>query len=431
MPELHVQLLHLLDEEQNRAAGGRDLLALVALEAGPPAAEERELLLVELGHGSTLCLRAPNRISGPRVRVVRSLRLVLASLSLPVLLAIFAAAAGGVWGAGILLSDTADVLSTRLGLGQALGGLILLAISTNLPEIAITASAALAHHLGIAIGNILGGIAIQTVVLVVLDAVGLGEQAALTFLAASLLLVLEGALVVAVLVVAVMGTQLPSSLTAARIEPASLVIVLLWVVGVWLLGRARSGLPWHEQGVAPGGQTEPMAHSKQKKTDAADRRGWSTRRAALLFAVAAGVTLVGGVVLERSGERIAGHLGMTGVLFGATILAAATALPEVSTGLASIKLGDYQLAVSDIFGGNAFLPVLFLVASLLSGTAVLPQAQATDIYLTGLGVLLTVVYLYGLVFRPRRQVLRMGVDSLTVLVLYGIGIAGLVAIARS
>jgi Sodium/calcium exchanger protein len=72
--------------------------------------------------------------------------------------------------------------------------------------------------------------------------------------------------------------------------------------------------------------------------------------------MAAAVTLVAGIVLERTGERIASHVGLSGVIFGATILAAATALPEVSTGIASVKLGDYQLAVSDIFGGNAFLP---------------------------------------------------------------------------
>ena len=122
---------------------------------------------------------------------------------------------------------------------------------------------------------------------------------------------------------------------------------------------------------------------------------------------------------------------MTGVLFGSTFLAAATALPEISTGLQAVRMGDYQLAMSDIFGGNAFLPVLFLVASLISGSAVLPLAQDTDIYLTALGALLTVVYVYGLIFRPRRMVLRMGLDSFTVLALYAVGIAGLVAIAKT
>ena len=45
------------------------------------------------------------------------------------------------------LSKTTDALDNRFGLGEALGGLILLAITGSLPEIAITASAALAGHL--------------------------------------------------------------------------------------------------------------------------------------------------------------------------------------------------------------------------------------------------------------------------------------------
>jgi CHASE2 domain-containing sensor protein len=62
--------------------------------------------------------------------------------------------------------------------------------------------------------------------------------------------------------------------------------------------------------------------------------------------------------------------------------------------------------------------VLFVLATVLAGRSVLPLAQDTDIYLAGLGILLTAVYITGLIFRPRRQVLGMGVDSLAVLVLY-------------
>ncbi len=353
----------------------------------------------------------------------------VSGLSLPVLVAIFAAAAGAVWFAGIQLSNTTDVLSTRLGLGEALGGLILLAIATNLPEIAITASAALAHDLGIAIGNILGGIAIQTVVLVALDAFGVRGKRPLTYMGASLQLVLEAVLVVAVLVVAIMGTRLPSSLIVGRVAPGGLLIVGLWVVGLWLLGRAGRGLPWQERGHAPESQSEPHGHSQAKKEQGATEKGHSTARVALVFGVAALVTLAGGVALEESGKAISGHIGLSGVIFGSTILAAATSLPELSTGLASVKLGDYKLAFSDIFGGNAFLPVLFIMASLLSGSAVLPQAQDSDIYLAALGILLTSVYAWGLIFRPSRRVLGMGVDSLVVLTLYIVGIAGLVAVA--
>ena len=351
------------------------------------------------------------------------------SLSLPVLLLIFAAAAAAVWVAGIKLSDTTDILSSRLGLGEALGGLILLAIATNLPEIAITASAAWSGDLSIAIGNILGGIALQTIVLVAIDIFGIGRKNPLTYQAASLGLVLEAVLVVAVLIVAVMASQLPSSLIFARVAPGGLLIALLWIAGIWLIGKARNDLPWHEKGDAPGGQDKPRGHSAKQKDQTAQDKKHGTMRTALIFGAAALVTLAAGIALEKSGDAIASRIGMSGVLFGSTVLAAATSLPELSTGLTSVKMGDYQLAVSDIFGGNAFLPVLFLLAALISGQAVLPQAQSTDIYLAGLGVLLTAVYIYGLIFRPQRQILRMGVDSFIVLVLYALGIVGLFAIA--
>lgn len=349
----------------------------------------------------------------------------MSSMSSLVLLAIFVACAAVIWIAGIKLSETTDVLAERWHLGSALGGVILLAVATNLPEIAITASASLAHQLDVAVGNILGGIAIQTVVLVALDAAGVRPRKPLTYLAASLTLVLEGALVVALLVVVVMATQLPPTLIVWRLTPGAVLIVILWAAGLLLVRRADRGLPWHEGGHAPDSQSRPAGHSRTAKEKHATKHGMSTGRAALVFAVAAVATLVAGVFIERSGEEVFGRWGMSGVVFGATVLAAATSLPELSTGLASTRLGDYKLAFSDIFGGNAFLPVLFCLATVLSGSSVLPLAHHSDIYLTALAGLLTVVYMVGLVFRPQRQWLRMGLDSIAVLVLYIVGIAGL------
>ncbi|PPG62284.1 sodium:proton exchanger [Rathayibacter sp. AY1C7] len=341
-----------------------------------------------------------------------------------VLVAVFLAAAAVVWIAGIQLSKATDVLDARLHLGSALGGLIVLAVATNLPEIAITVSAALSGNLDVAVGNILGGIALQTVVLVVLDLFGKRGKGAkpLTYRAASLTLVLEGLVVVAVLAVVIAGSQLPSGLEVLRLTPDVVLIAGLWVVGLLLVQRSGKHLPWHEDGRAP----DATASSSKKKT-----HPMSTRKATIVFTISAAATLLAGVVLERAGDAASSQLGLSGVLFGATVLALATSLPEISTGLQAIKQGDDNLAISDIFGGNAFLPVLFLVATVLSGTAVLPQANSSDIYLTALAALLTLVYIVGLIFRPTRRIAGMGIDSLIVLALYTVGIAGLFAITAT
>lgn len=87
------------------------------------------------------------------------------------------------------------------------------------------------------------------------------------------------------------------------------------------------------------------------------------------------------------------------------------------------------MAMSDIFGGNAFLPVLFMLATIISGESVLPQANNTDIYLTALAILLTIVYICGIIFRPRKQILWMGIDSFIVLIVYIVGLIGLFVIS--
>ncbi|MEO7715655.1 MAG: sodium:calcium antiporter [Capsulimonas sp.] len=342
------------------------------------------------------------------------------SVSLPFLILIFGFAAAIVWKAGVIVSDTVDDLSKRLHLGEALGGLIVLAIVTNLPEIAITATAALHHDIGIAVGNILGGIAIQTVVLVLLDA-RIRDPRPLTSQIASIMPALEGILVVTVLIAAIMGAQMPSSVVLFRLTPEDILITVFWVVGVVIIAKARKHLPWRLK-ENEGAPRKPAAPQGKERTLA---------KASLLFAAGAAATLIAGLVLEQSGEVIAHHIHLSGLLFGATALAAATALPEISTGLEAVKLGDYELAVGDIFGGNAFLPVLFLLATLLSGRPALPQAQKSDLYLAALGILLTAVYIAGLLLRRPKRILGIGVDSLIVLVLYILGIIGLVAIAHA
>lgn len=176
----------------------------------------------------------------------------MSNLPLWLLLLVFAAAAAVVWVAGIQLSKSTDVLDDRWHIGSAFGGLIVLAVATNLPEIAITVSAAIAGNLEVAVGNILGGIALQTVVLVILDLFGKRGRGVrpLTYRAASLVLVLEAVIVVAVLAVVMAGSQLPSDLVVARVTPDVVLIAALWLAGLFLVQRAGKHLLARERHVA-------------------------------------------------------------------------------------------------------------------------------------------------------------------------------------
>ena len=145
----------------------------------------------------------------------------MSGLGSTLLVLIFLAASAATWAAGIALSKTTDSLDARLGLGDALGGLILLAVAGSLPELAITISAAASGNLPLAAGNLIGGIAMQTMVLLVCD-FAVGPSRPLTYLVGRLTPVLEGLLVILVVAGVEMGALLkPSTAIAGRISPAS------------------------------------------------------------------------------------------------------------------------------------------------------------------------------------------------------------------
>jgi cation:H+ antiporter len=339
----------------------------------------------------------------------------VSSLSTPLLVLVFVAGAAATWAAGVYLSRSTDSLDRRLGLGEALGGLILLAIAGTLPEIAIVASAALGGHLDLAVGNLIGGVAIQTLVLVVLDAAS-GRERPLSFLVGSLIPVLEALLVVVVLATVLAGAALPQSVNVGGASPTSIAAVVLWVTGLWVVSRTQKAPAWKID--MPG--SEPgRAHRRMKHP--AERRPYAKRSTAFVasvFAAASAVTLGAGVALQASGNVLADRIGLQGAIFGATVLAAATALPEISSGIAAVRLGDNQLAVGDILGGNAFQITLFLLADVLAGTPVIIAARRSDVWLGGAGLLMTAIAAAAVIARPKRTYLWLGTDSIALVAVY-------------
>jgi cation:H+ antiporter len=325
------------------------------------------------------------------------------------------------WLAGIVLSKTTDALDVRLNLGEELGGLLLLAIAGSLPEVAITVSATAGGHLGLAAGNLIGGIAVQTMVLLICDL--FAGSTALTFLVGALTPVLEGLLVMIVVSGVLMGALLKPSAAIGVVSPASLMICAVWVTGLYVINRSRKEHRWEV--TMPGSSPGRRHHRDALPDKPHPYAALSTGRIGLFFGAACVVTLGAGVALEQSGDTLATHFGVNGVIFGATILATASALPEISSGIAAVRLGDNALAMGDVFGGNAFQVCLFLLADLIAGTPVLPAAGALNAWLAALGIALTAIYGFGVISRPSRCYARLGPDSLLALVVFGLGIAGL------
>ncbi|MCM8611949.1 sodium:calcium antiporter [Accumulibacter sp.] len=348
-------------------------------------------------------------------------------LGIPALLLVFAAAAVATWIAGVWLARATDVLDDRFGLGETIGGMVLLSITGALPELAITISAVTSGHLDIAAGNLIGGVAMQTLVLVIADRFVTGSRP-LSTVSASLLPALEGVLVIAVVGITVMSGLLPASAAVGPIGVGSIAIFVVWLVGMLALARCRDRKDMDL--VIP---AEPATTTTEAAIDRAGKgnalENASTARNVVIFVAASVVTLIAGVVLEQSGDRLADLMGINGVLFGATVLAFASALPEISTAVTGVQMKSYTLVFGDIFGGNAFQLILFVLADLLAGQPVLTHEGRANAWIGMIGLVMTTVYVAGILLRHPRRYWGLGADSWAALLIYVLGTWGFVLVS--
>jgi cation:H+ antiporter len=100
-------------------------------------------------------------------------------------------------------------------------------------------------------------------------------------------------------------------------------------------------------------------------------------------------------------------------------VALATSLPEVSTTYAAVRFGAYGMAVANILGTNSLEVALFFVADLFYRDGLIfAVLNRSALFLGALGIVVTCLYLWGLLERRDKTVLGMGIDSAAVLVLY-------------
>jgi cation:H+ antiporter len=327
-------------------------------------------------------------------------------------LAVFAFCALAVWLAGTRVARYADTIARRTGLSHAAAGLLLLAGVTSLPEVAVTVTASAGGNAELAVNNLLGSIAMQVTILAVADAL-IGKDA-LTSVIPDPVVLLQLALNILLLSLFA-AAALIGDVGFLGIGAWSSVLLAAYVGSVWVIAKSHGRKPW----VAGDGRPAEKPVSKKQDEEKDRARALVTKTT-----VAAAVILVAGFLLSKTGEAIAVQTGLGQSFAGFALVAISTSLPEVSTVVASVRLRQYVMAVSDIFGTNLFnVGLVFLVDVAYRGGPVLNEVGRFSVFAAVLGIVVTTIFLVGLIERRDRTIARMGLDSFATLVMYFGGLA--------
>lgn len=322
---------------------------------------------------------------------------------LPLNLLVFAVAAAAVWYAGSKLAVYANAIAEATGINYAVIGMILLGGITSLPEIAVTLSASVIGDPSLAVGSIFGSVTLQVVVIAVADAMLRGR--ALTFVTGSPTVMLQGTFCCILVALAIAGMTVgdvavgPVGLWSSAVFAAS-------ILALWMIAHYRDNEAWKPVRSNEGGEDE-------------NRDDMPLKRAIILLIGVALIIIIAGFVLAKTGEALAEQTGLGSTFVGTVLVGLSTSLPEISTVVAAVRIKKYLMAFSDIFGTNIFdLALLFLADLAYAGPPVLNEMEPIAPLMAAAAIMVTLIYMVGLIERQDRHVARLGLDSWAVIGVY-------------
>ncbi|HUY18031.1 MAG TPA: hypothetical protein VMV15_02285 [Candidatus Binataceae bacterium] len=314
---------------------------------------------------------------------------------------VFLASAAVVVVAGTILTRCADDIAEATGLGRAWIGSVLLATATSLPELGTDITAVRIHAANLAVGDLFGSSLANMLILAVLDQ--FARQGKVLRGAA-----IENALIACLAIVLnAMGALFVltgSSWSPLGISPQSLLLLLVYLFGT----RAvyRNG-------------TRHTAAAVKSGTDRKRTGARSLRRSAIWFAGAAMAILLAAPALAWSAKELAQLTGLGDSFVGTWLLGLATSLPEFVTAFAAVRIGQFDLAVGNLFGSNSFNMIIFVALDLASPSgSVFQRLNPIHAISATLAVILMSLGLASILYRAERRFLMIEPDSALMLAVY-------------
>ncbi|WP_166258445.1 sodium:calcium antiporter [Marinobacter salicampi] len=323
---------------------------------------------------------------------------------------VFAACALVIAVLGTWITKVVDQLADRTGMGEAVAGAVLLGASTSLSGAVLSVTAAWNGHPELAVGNALGGIAVQTLFLVVADIAY--RRANLEHAAASAPNLMQNALLIALLGLILLAPQLPN-VTLWGVHPVTPIMLGLYIYGINLVRGARLYPMWQPS----------VTHETKEDVpeDMADVPSLS-RLLAKFILLMAGLGFAGWL-LEPAATNIAAGTGISHTAVGVLLTAISTSIPELVTSVAAVRRGALTMAVGGIIGGNAFDTLFTAASDVAYREGSLYHVMEADSKLwVALTLLMSVILMMGLLRRQEQGFGGIGSESVAIVVLYFTGV---------
>jgi cation:H+ antiporter len=304
----------------------------------------------------------------------------------------------------VKLAEYGDVIAVRTKLGGLFVGTIFLAAATSLPELIASISAFRLGEPNLAAGNFFGSNMVNVVLLALIDLVvfriPLLRKVAVSH-------AVTAALTTALMVVAVFGILSDMDLTIGWVGLDSIVLIVMYFVGIWLIQRESNG---STASPAPAGISVAP--------------GFPTLKVGIIgFSFAATVLVMTVPQLVKSSMEIATITGLGTGFVGTALLSIVTSLPELVAAIAAVRIGAFDMAVGNLFGSSVFNMLALGLSDFFYTDGNFLAAIDPAFAMVGLiGILLTNMALIGNLARVERKILFIEVDAVAIIIVYLLGL---------
>jgi cation:H+ antiporter len=264
-------------------------------------------------------------------------------------LALVVVAALVIWKGSEYFTQSAERLSKHYGLPVAVHGAIVVAVGSSFPEISSIVISTVVHgEFSLGVGAIVGSAIFNLLVIPALSALAseeLGSNRDLVHKDAQFYII---SVLVLFIVFALGATYVPGGTNRAAILTPTLVLLPLATYGIYVF--------LHQQ--------DASAHVAPDSPDVRAGREWGT------LAVALVVIAVGVEGIVRGALSMRAIFGTPSFLWGLTVIAAGTSLPDAFVSVRAAKNDDSVTSLANVLGSNTFnLLVAIPVGVILAGSA--------------------------------------------------------------